>query len=285
MSGDELRRWLDAADGEVGPTAGDDPSGRPVRRWWLAAVVAPWVLLAVAFVGGGGAAPTTGAGGRQATPSTSGAPALPRATEGAAAAVDPATPEPGPADPVPTAAGATAPDTAGGTGSGTAGTDPPEGVAPTAVGMVRDAVTTASGGRTSALDSATPEEPRPLGGRAWLVRVHAVVLRGDHRRWRSARHEVWAAPVGRRDGAVVALDRPWRVAITELDHGPPAWQGTTGDLAAVRRALRAAGLPTGPGLRLERDPAMPAVVRAVTASSTAWLRAGAHPRVLGTDTR
>lgn len=261
MSGDDLRRWLDASDGGTGAPADDDaPRPRSRRRWWVMAVVAPWALLAVALV----AAPAPDGTVHAAPSGSATAPAGPAATAPPADATAPA-----PARPA-TATAAAPPEA-------------PAAVAPTAVGMVRDAVTTASDGVTTALDSATPERPRRLGDGTWLVRVHAVVLRGDRRRWRSAQHEVWAAPVGSRDGVVAGLDRPWRVAVAAADREPPAWRPATGDLPAVRAALRGAGLPTGPGLRLERDPALPAVVRAVTASSSAWLHVGGRPRVLGTE--
>lgn len=267
VSGDELRRWLDAGSDDTHTSADEDPHRRvSTRRRWLVAVVAPWVLLAA--VAAAGRVNDSDATPAAAAPSPAAAPA-PTVAAAPAPTAAPATPAPN--DP-PAAAAPTE-------------VDPPAAVVPAAVGMVRDAVTTASGDVTTALDSGTPEQPRRLADDTWLVRVHAVVLHGDRRRWRSARHEVWAAPVGRRGGGVVGLDRPWRVAIADRKRVRRTWQPATGDLPAVRRALRDAGLPAGPRLRLERDPALPAVVRAVTGASSAWLRAGSRPRVLGTEGR
>lgn len=261
VSGDELRRWLDTGGDDTGPSADDDPPRRRFpRRWWLVAVVAPWLLVAAVLA----VDPGTGGGADAAPPVAAPEPPTAASTAAAPSEVVPGLPERTTTDPE---------------GSD----DAPAAVAPTAVGMVRDAVTTASGDVTTALDSATPERPRRLDDDTWLVRIHAVVLRGDRRRWRSARHEVWTAPVGRRDGAVAGLDRPWRVTVAGPARERPSWRPATGDLPAVRRALRDAGLPAGPGLRLERDPALPAVIRAVTGSSSTWLRAGSRPRVLGTE--
>jgi hypothetical protein len=273
VTGDELRRWLDDGGDDTSPDDGAPPHRR--RRWWRVAALAPWLLvaLALAVTGGDGRGarttaprpPRADAGGGAALGSPTRPATAPSATQAASAQ---AAPEASPA--------ARRPD-------GPAGDGPPASLDPVAVGLVRDAVTTtAADGTATALDAAVAGRADPVGDATWLVRIHAVVLRGDRRRWRTARHEVWVAPVGRRDGGVLALDRPWRVAVVDPTPHPVGWRPADGDRGAVRRALRDAGLPTGPDLRLERDPALPTVLRAVTGSSSTWLRAGAHPRVLGT---
>ncbi len=154
-----------------------------------------------------------------------------------------------------------------------------------AVRLVRDAVTSTGDGVATALDAAAAEPPDPLHDDTWIVRVHAVVLHGDRRRWRSATHEIWAAPVGRRDGAIVGLDHPWRVArgadrIVEL-----AWQPADVDLDEVRAALRRVGLPATADVRVERHPHLASVLRAVVGQEPGehhvWLRRARTIEVLG----
>jgi hypothetical protein len=293
VTGEELRRWLDDGDDGPPPPATGVEGDRQRRRWWWLAAVAPWVLLAVAVAaaGSGSDAPPTTAGrpgqpgaagvregGTHDADADAGAGVAAATTAGSGTAAHVGAPSTAPAA-APSAASTSVPTAAP---ADRDGPGPPPAAPPVAIGLVRDAATTAGAGSTTAVDTASAGRVEPLGDGTWLVRVHAVVLRGDRRRWRSARHEVWAAPIGRRGGAVVALDRPWRVAVVDATPHPPRWSAAGGDVAAVRSALRDAGLPAGRDLRLQRDPTLPGVVRAVTGASSAWLRAGAQPRVLGT---
>ncbi len=156
---------------------------------------------------------------------------------------------------------------------------------PVAVRLVRDAVTSTGDGTATALDAAAAEPPDPLGDDLWIVRVHAVVLHGDRRRWRSASHEIWAVPVGRRNGAVVGLDHPWRVADGADRIVDTAWEPAAVDLDEVRTALRRAGIPAVADLRAERHPQRVALLRAVIGAGPhqrhVWLRTTPVLEVLG----
>lgn len=257
-----LNRWLgDEADASPSmPTADpadrEERSGAARRAFRGGALLLPWLLAAVVVV-----------------TATAGPPGAPDAT---------ASDETGAAQP-PGAADA---------GARPAGTAPPGAevgadalLGATAVGLVRDTVTGRRGGRTSALDVAVPEPPRPLAGDEWLVRVHVVVLRGDARRWRSATHEVWAVPLGVVDGRPVGRDRPWRV-----DAGTPRvdagrWTPATVDEHAVRAAVRATGARPATDLAAEQHPTAAEIVRVrVTGAGPArrvWLRTDPGVAVLG----
>lgn len=155
----------------------------------------------------------------------------------------------------------------------------------TAVRLVRDAVTRRRGDRVTALDVAAPERARPLEPAVWMVRVHAVVLQGDRRRWHSAAHEIWAVPISTADGRTVGLEHPWRVAQSDggVEAGP--WQPAEIAEGQVHAALRAAGLQPADDMPIERRPGMTGVLRAgiVTdgVSGHAWLRTGPPLEVLG----
>jgi hypothetical protein len=161
----------------------------------------------------------------------------------------------------------------------------PADVPATAVRLVRDAVTGRHAGATTAIDVAVPEAPRSLGADQWLVRVHAVVLRGDTRRWRSATHEVWAVPLGMSGEQVVSLDTPWPVATTRPRVARGRWTSEVVDQKAVRTALREAGLRPAGNLAAERHPQVPYIIRVRTAGAQGrhvWLRTAPTMQVLGT---
>jgi hypothetical protein len=161
----------------------------------------------------------------------------------------------------------------------------PDGVAATAVRLTRDALTGRDGTVTTAVDVAIAEPPLPLGPDQWLVRVQAVVLRGDTRRWRSATHETWAVPVGVRHEAHVGLEAPWRVALEEPVVTRPDWQAATVDERAVRSALRTVGARGAPDLAAQQHPALPHVIRVRIAgpepAGHIWLTTEPTERVLG----
>lgn len=156
-----------------------------------------------------------------------------------------------------------------------------------AVRLVRDALTGRRADGTTAVDVATPESPRALGSDQWLVRVHVVVLRGDARRWRSATHEVWAVPVGLRPAGAVGLERPWRVATDHPRVRSGRWSAASVDEAAVRVALRGAGLRAAEALDAERHPAIAGIVRVRAAdggrTTRIWVRTTPTAQVLGTS--
>lgn len=291
-----LNRWLgDEADASPSmPTADpadrEERSGAARRAFRGGALLLPWLLAAVVVVTAtagppGAPAPEarTAAGGpgggsaRTDAPRADGATARPPGAPDATASDE---------------TGAAQPPGAADAGARPAGTAPPGAevgadalLGATAVGLVRDTVTGRRGGRTSALDVAVPEPPRPLAGDEWLVRVHVVVLRGDARRWRSATHEVWAVPLGVVDGRPVGRDRPWRV-----DAGTPRvdagrWTPATVDEHAVRAAVRATGARPATDLAAEQHPTAAEIVRVrVTGAGPArrvWLRTDPGVAVLG----
>lgn len=256
---DDLRRWLgDTALPEGSPDDTDDDGGTVARRrrrraQALAAITIPWlvILLAVLY---DGTAPQDLAG-------------------------------PAP-EPTPSHVAVEAPrDTPSASDTRTPGTDEPPAAGPLAVGLVRDAVTQVVGDTTTALDTAAAEPGRRLADATWVVRVHAVVLRGDRRRWRSARHEIWAVPVADRNGVVVALDRPWRVRSGDPPTADVKWEPADADIGGVRGALRRAGLPAPPDIDVERHPSLSGVLRATAPARSGgghvWLRSTPSPAVLG----
>lgn len=163
----------------------------------------------------------------------------------------------------------------------------PAAAGPLAVGLVRDALTHTGATTATAVDVAAAEPPQSLADATWIVRVHAVVLHGDRRQWRSSSHEIWAVPVGSRGNVLVALDRPWRVR-----HGDPPtaeirWQPADVDVHGVRSALRRAGLPAPGDLVIERHPEANGVLRATSRTPAGpthvWLRSTPSLVVLGSD--
>jgi hypothetical protein len=161
----------------------------------------------------------------------------------------------------------------------------PAGIAAAAVRLVRDAVTGRRAGATAAMDVAVPEPPQPLDSDQWLVRVQAVVLRGDARRWRSATHEVWAVPVGLRAGQAIGLDHPWRVATETPRITPGDWAATAVDDDAVRAALHAVGAQPAQELGAQQHPTIAHVIRVRVADAErtrrVWLTTEPTMRVLG----
>lgn len=271
----DLRRWLGDEDAPARAIrdAGDDPS----RRWTaprtaLALLVAaPWVvLMALAVTGAAGPSTTT--------TSTDGAGTAAAATHRPVAPTDgTATPSAGP--PVDPRSG-DAPPASDARPEGDAS---PAAVGPTAVRVVRDAVTR-TGARSMALDAAAVEAVDTLAAGTWAVRVHAVVLRGDRRRWRTASHEIWVAPVGLHDGRVVGLDRPWRVATLDGDIAQTTWGRADVDTRAVLRALDEAGIARGDDLVAEQHPTVPSIVRVTTTGTRrVWVRLTPEPVVVGLD--
>lgn len=272
---DDLRQWLDGdattPDPPATGTDGDPPRHRRRARVvaLMCAMLALWLVAAALIVAGrdGPARPASGS----PTPS-------------AAAPMTAARPDESGATPTPAA---TAPDRPAATGvaDDPLATPPPAGVAPTAVRLVREAVTRADGPATSAVDVAAAEHPHAVADGAWLVRVHAVVLHGDRRRWRRSTHDVWAVPVGQRAGRLVGLERPWRVATVDGRVVRTAWRAATVDPTTVRAALRRAGMrppAERAGLTVERHPTDPTIVRASVGDDVAvWLRQGATLEVLG----
>lgn len=272
----DLRRWL--GEDDTPTRAAHDAVDDPPRRWTgprvtlVLLVLAPWiVLVALALSGAPGGSTAVRPADRDGTgdPATvqpAGAPAAGAPTPSAAPTV-----LPGPDDDPTTTPAAPAIGTA------------PAAVGPTAVRLVRDAVTR-SGVRSMALDAAAAEEADPLAAGTWAVRVHAVVLRGDRRRWRTATHEVWVAPVGVRAGRVVGLDRPWRVATIDSDVARTTWRRVDVDTRAVRAALGDAGLDHGDDLVAQRHPTVPSVVRVTVAGRRrVWVRMRPEPVVVGLD--
>lgn len=255
---DDLRRWLDDAIPPQPTVHREENRSRHGPRWRrlmvTTALVVPWTVVVLAVQLGGD---------------------------------DPREPEPVPARPAPTTGPIATPPTP--SARPFDGPQPPAPAAaePLAIRLVRDAVTRTGTATTTALDTAAAEPARAVAGAGatWIVRVHAVVLRGDRRRWRSSSHEVWAVPIGRRDGAVVGLDTPWRVASGDPRRLEPAWQPANVDVDAVRGALRRAGIPGPKDLVVERHRSLPGVLRAVdeTRSGRAhvWLRTSPSLAVLG----
>ena len=147
------------------------------------------------------------------------------------------------------------------TPEGTATSPVPAGAAATAVRLVRDALTRQHAGASAAVDVAVAESPQPLGADQWAVRVQAVVLRGDARRWRSATHETWVVPVGLHAGRPVGLDHPWRVATEDPAVTPVRWSAAAVDERAVRSALRTIGVRAARDLHAQQHPALAHIVR------------------------
>lgn len=264
----DLRRWL----GQEGApaSAGHDDVDDPPRRWTpprvalALLVLAPWVVLGALALTGVRDPSTT------ARSSDGAGPAGTATDHPAGAPTDGATP--------PSAAPAAQ---AGHTDDATVADAVPAAVRPTAVRLVRDAVTR-TGARSMALDTAAAEAVDALTVDTWAVRVHAVVLRGDRRRWRTATHEVWVAPVGLRGGRVVGLDRPWRVATIDGGIAPTTWDRADVDPDAVRAALDDAGISHGDDLVVQRHPTLPSVVRVTTTGTRrVWVRLTPEPVVVG----
>jgi hypothetical protein len=253
---DVLRRWLGEDPSTV--TVADDHTGkvrgRVARRVGVALLaVLPWVALALAIASsGGGPAPGTHVTGTHPSGQPTAA-----------------------ADARPTGDGTAV------TAEGGGGHRVPAGVGPTALRLVRDAVTR-TGARTSALDTGAVERPTPVATELWLVRVHAVVLRGDRARWRSADHEVWVVPVGRRGDALVGLEQPWRVATGAARTATTAWRPTTVDAGAARTALRRVGIVVD-RIHAQRHPRVRTIVRVRTGRRWVWLRTTPRLTVLGVD--
>lgn len=267
----DLRRWL----GEATPAPTHDdavPGDAPRRRtWWRTALglllLTPWAALALLSL--------TDAHGSSLRRRTDDGPAVAgaRAAPTGAASL-PATRRTAAADP-----------------TASTGRDPsdhavPAAVGPTAVRLVRDAVTRA-GSRSTGLDVAAAEEvAEVVSADTWAVRVHAIVLHGDRHRWRGAAHEVWVAPVGVRDGRVVGLDRPWRVATIDGGPVPAAWRRAEVDRALVRGALDDAGIGHDGDLVTQRHPALPSIVRVTVGKHRrVWVRLGPPAEVVGQRTR
>ncbi|HEX6254726.1 MAG TPA: hypothetical protein VFZ70_02850 [Euzebyales bacterium] len=280
---DALRRWLgeDASTVTAGADETGQRGGRMPRRVGIAALVLlPWAALALAVVSGDTTSSTgapragmnpAGTADRHETPDGGGR-SMP--TAGAPATGDPARE---PTDAVDDeSAGDDGPTTAG-----DGGRPAPAGIGPTALRLVRDAVTR-TGAQTSALDTAAVERPTRLAAGVWLVRVHAVVLRGDRTRWRSADHEIWAVPVGRRGGDLVGLEQPWRVSAAPTRTATTAWRRTTVDTAAVRTALRRAGFDAA-RVDVRRHPTLDAILRVRTDHGWVWVRSTPRPGVLGAE--
>lgn len=257
---DDLRRWL--GESTVPPDTSDrNADDRTVARWSprrltrFAAIVLPWLVTVVVVLA---------ADPMPARPATAPPQAVQRGGSPAPVATSPA-PVAASAAPTPAA--------------------PTPAAGPLAVGAVRDAVTRTGDTTTTALDSAAAEPAQRLADAAWLVRVHAVVLRGDRRRWRSARHEIWAVPVGARGGTTVVLDQPWRVSTGSPPTARIGWKPADVDIDDVRRVLRRAGLPASPPVVVERHPVLPDVLRATTGTRSGpahvWLRSAPSLAVLG----
>lgn len=278
----DLRRWLGES---TASTVDDSDVHDPSRRWTASRValvllvLAPWVVLAALALTG---APT---------PSRAGG------SDRAAGVVDVGAADPTDRSSQPATGGARTRDAAGTPTA--AATEAPAGpvdldpaadpavaaaVGPTAVRLVRDAVTRA-GPRSMALDAAAAETADVLTDDTWAVRVHAVVLRGDRRRWRTARHEIWVAPVGLRDGRMVGLDRPWRVATVDGGIARTSWTPADVDHRVVRGALDDAGIGDDGALVVQQHPALPSVVRVITADARRlWVRLAPTAAVVGHDT-
>jgi hypothetical protein len=272
----DLRRWL--GDGKASAPAGpddvdDQPRGWTAPRLALALLVlAPWIFLGVLAL--------TGARGPATTerPPDDAGPAGPGTGDPAGAPMDGATPP----SPAPETRARPA-DNAEATDAVTATGTVPAAVGPTAVRLVRDAVTR-TGARSMALDAAAAEAVDTLAANTWAVRVHAVVLRGDRRRWHTATHEVWAVPVGMLEGRVVGLDRPWRVATIDDGIASTTWDRAGVDADAVRGALDDAGIPHGDDLVVQQHPTLPSIVRVTTrGDSRVWVHLAPEPVVVGRE--
>lgn len=284
---DSLTRWLgeDTDDHpslppDTGPVA--TPPWRKLAR--VGALALPWMLmLVVVLATTGTSTPGPDADGARTvtTPSgggtTTGRPeggTTEHATDRSAADIA----VPGDDQPVASGVAADGPDAV-------AVADIPADVAASAVGLVRDAVTISTDDTSSALDVATAEPPQPLGSEQWLVRVRAVVLRGDAREWRSATHEVWAVAVGVRDQRVIGLDVPWRVSRQRPRVAALEWSAARVDDAAVRTALEHAGIEPASDLEPEQHAALPDIVRVRTTDGQGnghvWVRTTPEPQVLG----
>jgi hypothetical protein len=176
------------------------------------------------------------------------------------------------------------PDDAGAPSAPDGDQRPPDGLAAIATGLVRDAITGQRGDTVRAVDVATAEPADPLGGDHWLVRVHAVVLRGDTRRWRSAAHEVWAVPMAARAGQVIGVDRPWRVSSGRPRITVSGWVPASVDRAAVADALHRGGTRPADDLDPQRHPDLGGIIRVRTAAgggSHVWLATEPRLHVLG----
>jgi hypothetical protein len=272
----DLRRWLgeDDAPASAGHDAVDDPPRRwtPPRVALALLVLAPWVVLTALAVSGGPGPPMTarsadGTGPEGAAPDHPGG----ASTGGASTPADGAG-----------QAHAGGGDTAV-TGAVTADDAVPDDAAPTAVRLVRDTLTRA-GDRSVALDIAAAEKAETLTAGTWAVRVHTVVLRGDRRRWHTATHEIWVAPVGLREGRMVGLDRPWRVATVDDAIASTTWDRARVDIRAVRDALDDAGIGYGDDLVVQQHPAAPSILRVTTnGTRRVWVRLTPEPVVVGHD--
>ncbi|HSJ46622.1 MAG TPA: hypothetical protein VK923_18240 [Euzebyales bacterium] len=272
----DLRRWL--GEDNTSPSAGHDGMEDLSHRWTAPRlalallVLAPWVVLGVlALTGARGPASTgrpddAGPAGHATDDSDgparapmAGSTSPPSAPETRGHRADAATP----------------------TEAVTASGGVPAAVGPMAVRLVRDAVTR-TGARSMALDAAVVEAAEALAADTWAVRVHAVILRGDRRRWRAATHEVWAAPVGLREGRVVGLDQPWRVATIDGGIAPTTWDRADVDTAAVRGALDDAGISHGDDPVVHQHPKLPSIVRVTTSGDRhVWVRLTPQPVVVG----
>jgi hypothetical protein len=268
---DALRRWLgeDASTVTAADDETDEGPGRTPRRLAIVLLVLlPWVALALAIAAGDPASP--------ADPPDD-------ATDSPVAVAEHTAADAG-RRPAPRTGTEDARSTSDGERT-TVGDDDrrpvPAGVGPTALRLVRDAVTR-SGARTSALDAAAVERPVRMSDGLWIVRVHAVVLRGDRTRWRSADHEVWAVPIGRRGGHLIGLERPWRVSAAPTRTATTAWRGTTVDAAAARAALGRAGVDVA-RVEAQRHPTVRTIVRVRTGQGWVWLRTAPRLAVIGSD--
>jgi hypothetical protein len=257
---DGLARWLGEEDDDPSmprSSGGDDE--RPRRRHIRAVgLVAPWVITLVVLV------VTSSAGGPAGDAS-----------------------HPPAGDRV-VAAGGDGPSPERRSGPDAGAQRTPDGLGATATALVRDAITGRHGDTTRAVDVATAERPRPLGGAHWLVRVRAVVLRGDARRWRTATHEVWAVPMATRAGRVVGIDRPWRVAVERPRIATTGWSAAEVDHAAVTAALRQVDARPADDLDAEQHPDLAGIIRVRTAAdggAHVWLGTQPDLHVLGAGDR
>jgi hypothetical protein len=281
---DEIARWL-VDDHDATPSMPKpDRERRRAGLLRVALLGLPWlVVLAVVVIGWSPSAPPSGHARTGPADRPAGAP--------------PAAARPGPTAVVPSQ-GATADSatTDGAATDGAAASDavtadvaptghrPPATAEATAVALVRDALTRSDDGGATAVEIAVPDGGEQLGEGAWVVRVRAVVLRGDGRRWRTARHEVWAAPVEVRTGEGVALDRPWRVHTGAQPVERPEWRALDGTVAGLDDALRRAGLaPTD--VSPQRHASVPHLLRVRARADDrpvdVWLTKAGGLRVLG----
>jgi hypothetical protein len=281
-----LTRWLheDTGDDPSMPgTAPDERDGPRRGRIRAIALALPWlvtlaVLAATTWTGDAPAGPPPAApaseAGEQSHPPTAGHP-IP---DGGAQPPDGLT-----ASAAPDGDGQP-PDDPAATSTPEGEQRPPDGLAAIATGLVRDAITGQRGDTVRAVDVATAEPADPLGGDHWLVRVRAVVLRGDTRRWRSAAHEVWAVPMAAHAGQVIGVDRPWRVSSGRPRITVSGWGPASVDRAAVTDALHRSGTRPADDLDPQRHPDLGGIIRVRTAAgggSHVWLATEPHLHVLG----